>query len=140
MIFFIGQVGFGGLTASSCCLPGVKVLLLLKRRNCIELGKLFLNYQESGYGHIPDRVRFVPVPIMKLENCQKSYRFFITPRMLCAGYATGGKDACNVRKWLSSFNLLHKLLSKICTCSRHKRGGRGGQKWSILLPNLLALL
>ncbi|CAD0205048.1 unnamed protein product [Chrysodeixis includens] len=50
---------------------------------------------ESGYGHIPDRVRFVPVPVMRLEDCQKSYRFYITPRMLCAGYATGGKDACN---------------------------------------------
>ncbi|PZC79288.1 hypothetical protein B5X24_HaOG200419 [Helicoverpa armigera] len=50
---------------------------------------------ESGYGHIPERVRFVPVPVMRLEDCQKSYRFYITPRMLCAGYATGGKDACN---------------------------------------------
>ncbi|CAH1640551.1 unnamed protein product [Spodoptera littoralis] len=50
---------------------------------------------ESGYGHIPDRLRFVPVPVMRLEDCQKSYRFYITPRMLCAGYATGGKDACN---------------------------------------------
>ncbi|KAI5641231.1 trypsin domain-containing protein [Phthorimaea operculella] len=50
---------------------------------------------ESGYGHIPDRVRFVPVPVMRLDACQKSYRFYITPRMLCAGYATGGKDACN---------------------------------------------
>ncbi|XP_045761941.1 serine protease 27-like [Maniola jurtina] len=49
----------------------------------------------SGYGHIPDRLRFVPVPMMKLEACQKAYRFYITPRMLCAGYATGGKDACN---------------------------------------------
>ncbi|XP_053617841.1 coagulation factor VII-like isoform X2 [Plodia interpunctella] len=50
---------------------------------------------ESGYGHIPDRVRFVPVPVMRHTDCQKSYRFYITPRMLCAGYATGGKDACN---------------------------------------------
>ncbi|CAG4952128.1 unnamed protein product [Parnassius apollo] len=50
---------------------------------------------KSGYGHIPDRLRFVPVPIMKLEECQKAYKFYITPRMLCAGYATGGKDACN---------------------------------------------
>ncbi|XP_075985624.1 uncharacterized protein LOC142982825 [Anticarsia gemmatalis] len=50
---------------------------------------------ESGYGHIPDRLRFVPVPVMTLDDCQKSYRFYITQRMLCAGYATGGKDACN---------------------------------------------
>ncbi|CAK1591344.1 unnamed protein product [Parnassius mnemosyne] len=50
---------------------------------------------ESGYGNIPDRLRFVPVPVMKLEDCQDAYKFYITPRMLCAGYATGGKDACN---------------------------------------------
>ncbi|XP_052741311.1 serine protease 55-like [Bicyclus anynana] len=50
---------------------------------------------ESGYGNIPERVRFVPVPVMKLEACQKAYRFYITQRMLCAGYASGGKDACN---------------------------------------------
>ncbi|XP_073962530.1 uncharacterized protein [Choristoneura fumiferana] len=50
---------------------------------------------ESGYAHIPDRLRFVPVPVMKMNDCQDSYRFYITPRMLCAGYATGGKDACN---------------------------------------------
>ncbi|XP_028164810.1 uncharacterized protein LOC114355959 [Ostrinia furnacalis] len=50
---------------------------------------------ESGFGHIPDRLRFVPVPVMVIDDCQKSYRFYITPRMMCAGYATGGKDACN---------------------------------------------
>ncbi|CAH2057435.1 unnamed protein product, partial [Iphiclides podalirius] len=50
---------------------------------------------QSGYGSIPDRLRFVPVPAMKAEDCQRAYRFYITPRMLCAGYATGGKDACN---------------------------------------------
>ncbi|XP_031767969.2 transmembrane protease serine 3-like isoform X1 [Galleria mellonella] len=50
---------------------------------------------ESGFGHIPDRLRFVPVPVMSLSDCQKAYRFYITSRMLCAGYATGGKDACN---------------------------------------------
>ncbi|XP_072948388.1 uncharacterized protein [Epargyreus clarus] len=49
----------------------------------------------SGYGHIPERLRFVPVPVMKEDDCQDAYRFYITPRMLCAGYATGGKDACN---------------------------------------------
>ncbi|CAH2252040.1 jg13856 [Pararge aegeria aegeria] len=52
---------------------------------------------ETGIGNIPERVRFVPVPVMKLEECQKAYRFYITQRMLCAGYATGGKDACNAR-------------------------------------------
>ncbi|XP_068625101.1 trypsin-5-like [Battus philenor] len=50
---------------------------------------------QSGFGNIPDRLRFVPVPVMTAEDCQNAYRFYITPRMMCAGYATGGKDACN---------------------------------------------
>ncbi|XP_063629540.1 transmembrane protease serine 11B-like protein [Cydia splendana] len=50
---------------------------------------------ETGAGHIPERLRFVPVPAMRLSQCQSAYRFYITPRMMCAGYATGGKDACN---------------------------------------------
>ncbi|XP_013166879.1 PREDICTED: transmembrane protease serine 13-like [Papilio xuthus] len=50
---------------------------------------------QSGYGNIPDRLRFVPVPVMAADECQHAYRFYITPRMVCAGYATGGKDACN---------------------------------------------
>ncbi|XP_013138219.1 PREDICTED: trypsin-1-like [Papilio polytes] len=50
---------------------------------------------QSGYGNIPDRLRFVPVPVMGADDCQHAYRFYITPRMVCAGYATGGKDACN---------------------------------------------
>ncbi|XP_021204459.2 trypsin-5 [Bombyx mori] len=49
----------------------------------------------SGYGHIPDRIRFVPVPVMAQDKCQKSYNIYITPRMLCAGYPSGGKDSCN---------------------------------------------
>lgn len=61
--------------------------------------------QVSGFGYIPDRIRFVPVPIMQMGDCQKSYRFYITERMVCAGYATGGKDACNVSDARGSVDL-----------------------------------
>lgn len=85
------------------------------------MASLLIYSQESGYGHIPDRLRFVPVPVMKINDCQKSYRFYITPRMLCAGYATGGKDACNVSTMYRMMalnkkgkNIFQLLLPKIC--------------------------
>ncbi|CAG9131526.1 unnamed protein product [Plutella xylostella] len=52
---------------------------------------------KTGNGHVPDRVRFVPVPLLSTSKCQRAYKFPITPRMICAGYAGGGKDACNIR-------------------------------------------
>lgn len=50
---------------------------------------------KTGNGHVPDRVRFVPVPLLSTNKCQRAYKFPITPRMICAGYSEGGKDACN---------------------------------------------
>ena len=40
------------------------------------------------------------VPVVDTEQCEKSYRrvknAVIDERVLCAGYAQGGKDACQV--------------------------------------------
>ncbi|KAK7794877.1 hypothetical protein R5R35_010569 [Gryllus longicercus] len=46
---------------------------------------------EDGPLSIPLRV--VSVPIWSEDNCKLAYDS-ITPRMLCAGYADGGKDSC----------------------------------------------
>lgn len=35
------------------------------------------------------------VPIIDRKQCRKQYRGSITPQMICAGYETGGVDACN---------------------------------------------
>lgn len=40
------------------------------------------------------KLRAVEVPIFNFENCKKSYGEKVTPRMICAGYEEGGKDAC----------------------------------------------
>ncbi|XP_007231264.3 transmembrane protease serine 6 isoform X2 [Astyanax mexicanus] len=36
----------------------------------------------------------VDVRLVSEEACVRSYGYIITPRMLCAGYRSGGKDAC----------------------------------------------
>uniref|UniRef100_A0A3Q0R737 Vitamin K-dependent protein C n=1 Tax=Amphilophus citrinellus TaxID=61819 RepID=A0A3Q0R737_AMPCI len=36
----------------------------------------------------------VDVRLVSEESCIRSYGHVVTPRMLCAGYRSGGKDAC----------------------------------------------
>lgn len=58
--------------------------------------------QVSGWGNTQNAVKVsktlkaTNVPAVNQEQCTKSYSSFgtITPRMLCAGYEKGGKDAC----------------------------------------------
>lgn len=33
------------------------------------------------------------------DLCSEAYRYRVTPRMLCAGYRKGKKDACQVSLW-----------------------------------------
>ncbi|KAG7216912.1 hypothetical protein INR49_001566 [Caranx melampygus] len=39
-------------------------------------------------------IRCVEVPILSDKECESSYPDMISPRMVCAGYLEGGKDAC----------------------------------------------
>jgi trypsin len=54
----------------------------------------------SGWGNTQNPaesssiLRGVYVPIVNLNTCNNNYGGGITARMLCAGYAAGGKDAC----------------------------------------------
>ncbi|KAJ8369783.1 hypothetical protein SKAU_G00098110 [Synaphobranchus kaupii] len=59
--------------------------------------------QASGWGftsssgsQIPSTLRTVKLPIISQERCNSSQSFNgnITSNMICAGYSTGGKDAC----------------------------------------------
>ncbi|XP_026989276.1 transmembrane protease serine 6 [Tachysurus fulvidraco] len=45
-------------------------------------------------GGISDILQKVGVHLVSEEACVRSYGYIITPRMLCAGYRRGGKDAC----------------------------------------------
>ncbi|KYG64447.1 trypsin [Bdellovibrio bacteriovorus] len=49
--------------------------------------------RENSYS-LPSRLQKVDVPLVPHELCNKNYKNNITSRMLCAGYARGGKDSC----------------------------------------------
>lgn len=61
--------------------------------------------QVSGWGHVgvgggqvPVKLRTVTVPIVSAVRCNGSDSFNgnITANMICAGYPSGGQDACKV--------------------------------------------
>ncbi|XP_036425941.1 transmembrane protease serine 6 isoform X1 [Colossoma macropomum] len=45
-------------------------------------------------GSTSDVLQKVDVRLVSEDACIRSYGYIITPRMLCAGYRSGGKDAC----------------------------------------------
>lgn len=45
-------------------------------------------------GAVSNTLQKVDVRLVSEEACVRSYGYIITPRMLCAGYRRGGKDAC----------------------------------------------
>uniref|UniRef100_A0A3Q3WUK0 trypsin n=1 Tax=Mola mola TaxID=94237 RepID=A0A3Q3WUK0_MOLML len=53
-------------------------------------------YTSPNTGLIPATLRTVKLPIVSARNCNSSESFDggITDNMICAGYSTGGKDAC----------------------------------------------
>ncbi|KAK2851851.1 hypothetical protein Q5P01_008127 [Channa striata] len=78
----------------------VSIALLPRQGASIAEGRVC---RVSGWGYtsfvgeqIPSTLRTVTVPIVSTEKCNSSESFNgrITENMLCAGYSTGGKDAC----------------------------------------------
>ncbi|KAF4799120.1 Transmembrane protease serine 6 [Turdus rufiventris] len=47
-------------------------------------------------GHISNVLQKVDVQLIQQNICSEAYHYMITPRMLCAGYYQGKKDACQV--------------------------------------------
>uniref|UniRef100_A0A8C9F073 Transmembrane serine protease 6 n=1 Tax=Pavo cristatus TaxID=9049 RepID=A0A8C9F073_PAVCR len=45
-------------------------------------------------GHISNILQKVDVQIIQQDICSEAYHYMISPRMLCAGYNRGKKDAC----------------------------------------------
>lgn len=67
------------------------------------------NFQPEGiqtawYGADADPIhlRAVTIPSLTNKECNDLHVYDITPRMLCAGCAEGGKDACSVRSFLKA--------------------------------------
>lgn len=48
----------------------------------------------EGSYKLPNLLQKVDVPLVSQASCSKSYPNQITDRMICAGYAQGGKDSC----------------------------------------------
>lgn len=72
--------------------------------------------QVSGWGHnnvgggqTPFTLRTVAVPIVSAARCNSSESFNgnITANMICAGYRTGGRDACKVQADTRFSTLIH---------------------------------
>ena len=51
---------------------------------------------------MPFMLQCLDVPIVHTSDCEAAYPGMISPRMVCAGYMDGGRDACNVR-----FTIIH---------------------------------
>lgn len=53
-----------------------------------------------GGSYVPNTLRTVTVPIVSAARCNSSESFNgnITANMICAGFKTGGKDACKVQE------------------------------------------
>lgn len=63
-----------------------------------------MNFTEGPASKI---LQDVEVPIVTQSSCKSAYGTFgstvIDDRIICAGYATGGKDACRVKTELLNF-------------------------------------
>ena len=73
---------------------------------------VFVRFLSNAAVYMPTQLQCLYVPIVDDEVCMKAYPGMISPRMVCAGYMDGGKDACNV-----SFTKV-VLDSNLCTCRR----------------------
>ena len=49
-------------------------------------------------GSASNLLQKVDVRLVSEEACVRSYGPLVTPRMLCAGYRSGDKDACQVHR------------------------------------------
>lgn len=69
-------------------------------------------------GHISNVLQKVDVQIIQQDICSEAYHYMISPRMLCAGYRKGKKDACQVTEglweqgglpWVSQASRMHSI-------------------------------
>lgn len=63
---------------------------------------------------LPTRLQCLDVPIIDDQVCKNAYPGMISPRMVCAGYMDGGRDACNVSFTVNVYVWKNESL---CTCS-----------------------
>lgn len=67
-----------------------------KRRGPGHLRASYLCPQLCRAGPTSNGLQKVDVQLIPQDLCSEAYRYQVTPRMLCAGYRNGKKDACQV--------------------------------------------
>ncbi|XP_062698993.1 trypsin-1-like [Aedes albopictus] len=79
----------------------VQAVVLPAKDEAVAYGKVLLvcgwgKTVNGGSANSPT-LRAVNVPVVNQKQCERAYSNFVqvTPRMLCAGHAEGGKDMCN---------------------------------------------
>lgn len=105
----------------------VSIALLPRQGSTIAEGRLCRvsgwGYTNPNGGQIPSTLRTVMLPIISTTTCNSSESFNgnITENMLCAGYAVGGKDACQVRaSWLfpQDMNVRNSFITFACLLAK----------------------
>lgn len=60
------------------------------------MGSTFPAPHSASAGPGSSTLQKVDVQLVPQDLCNEAYRYQVTPRMLCAGYRKGKKDACQV--------------------------------------------
>lgn len=94
-----------------------------KRRSPGHLRPSYLCPQSCRAGPTSNGLQKVDVQLIPQDLCSEAYRYQVTPRMLCAGYRNGKKDACQVtptecagggeRAWPSAHSSLQQPHGKV---------------------------
>lgn len=82
---------------------------------------IYIYRRDLCYLHVSDgptssRLLQTQLPVRTEQECKTAFQSFKTTvidnRVLCAGYARGGKDACQVREHIlsSNFNNIHYVI------------------------------
>ena len=54
---------------------------------------------EEGASFFSDILQKVTIPLISNEECKKDYGWSkVLPSMMCAGYKSGGRDSCQVKR------------------------------------------
>lgn len=76
-------------------------------------GPVCERFPRTSPGPASNALQMVDVRLVSEEVCLRTYGHLITPRMLCAGFRAGEKDACQV--WRETPEQQHVQLHDHCT-------------------------
>ncbi|CAG2122161.1 unnamed protein product, partial [Medioppia subpectinata] len=119
----------GRLNSGSICLP--------TKSNRLSVGDALtvMGWGVTDTATHSSLLRTVNIPMISLNKCRKQYKhlpkvYKITDNMICAGFASGGKDACSgdsggplVKCFDGNTYVLMGIVSKGFGCGRPEKAG-----------------